>query len=258
MLKTTSFRSPSFKLMHLVRKKVFKLRFLICLAVLLFLIYKIYTILELPPYPFEDNQENVNGLLTDEEFKKVFSQPILSDIKCDNSSMTLVAINSANSNFNRRQAIRDTWSRWVKELNHTIIFFLSKPKDQFLQKEIELENYHYNDIVIFPVKESYYLLTFKTLSIINWSIQNCPQIKYLIKCDDDMFVNYPNLNKFLVDNRNRTDMIYGKPNRNSRPNRDKFSRWYMPYESWKKEFYPDFADGPSKLELNYLKINFSR
>ena len=224
-----------------LRKRFFKVKFLIFLFCLIFLVFQIYQHFRLPAYPFEPNQNNVNGLLTSQELAKIF-KTYSSDLKCKNESNVLIAINSATQNLHRRQAIRETWSKWIHDSNQTLIFFLSESKDQFLQKEIELENYYYNDMIILPILESYYLLTVKTLHILNWSIsQHCSSIKFLVKCDDDMFVNWTNLSKFLNANRNQTNAIFGKRNLQSRPNRDRFSRWFMPYEDYDKETYPSFA-----------------
>lgn len=249
-----------------LRKKIFRFKYFVCLAFLGFSVVKIYRIVQPPPYPFEAGQTNVNSLLTDEEYRKIF-QPLLSTVKCDEVSITLVAINSAATNLQQRQAIRETWFKWVKASNQSILFFIARPEDPFLLKELELENYYFNDIVllsvrvsfklaltefikqIFPcepsiLKETYYLLTFKTLSILHWSLSNCPNIRFLIKCDDDMFLNWPKLNAFLTENQNQTNTIIGKPNRDTKPNRDRFSRWFMPKELYELDYYPDFADGP--------------
>lgn len=225
------------------RKRVFRFKYCLCLIVLVLVIVNIYWFAQQKPYPFEEGQENVNSLLTNEEYRKIF-QPFLSSVQCNRESNTLVAINSATPNLQRRQAIRETWAKWVKEQNQTILFFVSRPNDQFLAKEVELENYFYKDIVILSGRETYYLLTFKMLSIINWSLvpgNRCANIRFLVKCDDDLAVNWPKLNKFLSANQNRTNTIFGKLNRSAIPNRDKHSRWYMPEELFASEYYPEFA-----------------
>ena len=225
-----------------VRKRVFKLKYCLCLVVLVLIVVKISRFAQPPPYPFKKGQDNVNSLLTDEEYQKIF-RPYLSSVQCDQKSNTLVAINSAAANLQQRQAIRETWFRWVKEQNQSILFFVSKPKDPFLAKELELEHYFYNDVVILSVHESYYLLTFKILSIINWSMMpgNCANIKFLVKCDDDLAVNWPKLNQFLMEHQNQTNTIFGKLNLASAPNRDQHSRWFMPEDLYKSNHYPEFA-----------------
>lgn len=231
---------------QMFRKQVCRLKYLVGLIIIIFLIVKIYRFVQLPAYPFEAGQENVNSLLTKEEYKKI-SHPFLSGGQCNQQSTTLVAINSATANLHRREAIRETWSNWVKKSNETLLFFLSMPDNPFLKKELELENYYYNDIVLLSVKESYYLLSFKTLSIMSWAKDNCPGIKFLVKCDDDMFVNWPKLNKYLTDNRNQTNAVIGEQNLNLSPNRDPYSRWYMPRELYALDRYPEYLGRPDLL-----------
>lgn len=223
------------------RKQV--LKHLVWLVVLIFLIAKIYRFAQLPAYPFEEGQVDVDSLLTEDEYRKIF-QPHLSSVRCNEQSVTLVAINSASTNLHRRQAIRETWSNWVKESNETLLFFLATPDDHFLKKELELENYYYDDLVLLSVKESYYLLSYKQLATMSWATDNCLGIKFLIKCDDDMFVNWPKLNKLLTENQNRTNTIFGRQNLNLRPNRDKHSRWFMPKELYPSDHYPEFTGKP--------------
>ena len=232
--------------MNMFRKKFlnflkkFKLKYIVFVVILILVLFLIYPIIQPPAYPFEPEQRTVNSLLTKRELRRAF-ESYAGDLKCRNVSMTLVAINSGANNFNKRQAIRESWAKWVNESNQTLLFFTSKPTDEFLGKELELENYHYNDLIILPIKESYYLLPFKVLAMINWSINQCSHIKHFIKCDDDMFLNWPNLNQFLIDHRNQTSSVYGKANLNSKPNRDRHSRWYMPYDEYAKNTYPTFV-----------------
>ena len=80
------------------------------------------------------------------------------------------------------------------------------------------------------------------LAIMNWARNNCLRIKFLIKSDDDMFVNLPHLYKFL-ESKGATDTIYGKVSTLARPIREWYSRWYLSARDYPKEFYPDFVTG---------------
>ena len=90
------------KLIYLTKKKLFKIKYLICFVILFFLIYEIYTIFQLPPYPYEPNQKNVDDLLTKEEFKNIF-QPYLYDLKCLNNSICFAKFKSFG--FDRKKII---------------------------------------------------------------------------------------------------------------------------------------------------------
>lgn len=218
-----------------------KLKYLVIFTILTLIMIKTYDYGFNTPYPFEENQLGVNSLLTDEELKKVFQKSYLYENKCSNEAKVLVAINSATLNFRKRQIIRETWGKWVQNTNQSYLFFVSKPTDRNIEKEIELENYYYGDIVQVPTRESYYLLSFKILSSFFWTTNYCSKIKFYIKCDDDMFLNWKNLYDFLLSKENETNVIYGSVKRSYRPNRDFTSRWYVSFKDYEEKRYPDFA-----------------
>ncbi|XP_050429402.1 beta-1,3-galactosyltransferase 6-like [Adelges cooleyi] len=93
----------------------------------------------------------------------------------------LVVVVSAVKNHDRRDAIRETWAR--ADQNVRVLFALSK--DQSLYDEKLL----YGDIVEVNVPDEYRLLSKKLLeSLILISSYN---FQYLLKCDDDTFVDLP-------------------------------------------------------------------
>ena len=199
-------------------------------------------------YPFERGQAGVNSLLTKEQFNKVFEPALIELIGgkngCPNGTKLLVAINSAARNPHRRQAIRQTWSRFVRASNQTLLFFVGDPGDVKLRRQLKLENRKYRDIVLLPVRESYYLLTYKMLAVFNWANVNCPAVslKFLMKCDDDFYVDWPNLFAFFTD-KESSDVFYGEPNPYTQVHRNNRSRWYMPVEAFPDRNYPSFLRG---------------
>lgn len=219
------------------------IKYVFCGLVVFFLIFKVYHYRNFAPYPFLPDQMSANSLLTPDKFQKVFDPAIIKSGNCSVDTKVLLAINSASANFDRRMAIRETLRVWAKERNQTILFFLSNPTDASLRKQIKSESKLYRDIILLPIDESYYLLAFKVLAIMNWARNNCLKIKFLIKSDDDMFINLPSLYKFLESKEAAADTIYGKVEKLTRPIRDWYSRWYMSSTDYPHEFYPDFASG---------------
>ncbi|CAG7826306.1 unnamed protein product [Allacma fusca] len=47
------------------------------------------------------------------------------------------------------------------------------------------------------MEENKYHLTVKNLRLLKWFIKNCPRADFLIKADDDAFLNIPVLNAYL-------------------------------------------------------------
>ena len=195
------------------------------------------------PYPFERGQTTVNSLFTKEEFLKVFKSPLLgAERRCSDESKILVALTSAAANRVRRQAIRETWSQFVRASNQTILFFVAQPRDVNLRWQIELESQKYQDIVLLPVQDTYYLLTFKILAVLNWAHKNCPKLAFVMKCDDDFYLDWPSLFRYM-DGKSSKDLFYGELNIYTKVNRDRASRWYMPESEYPAAYYPNFLRG---------------
>jgi hypothetical protein len=62
-----------------------------------------------------------------------------------------------------------------------------------LAKEVEL----YQDFIIGSFEDTYRKLTLKTLHILDWASTYCTKAQYLLKTDDDMFLNIPNILNFI-------------------------------------------------------------
>jgi hypothetical protein len=62
---------------------------------------------------------------------------------------------------------------------------------------IETEKHLYDDLIVANFKDSYDNLTLKTMSTLEWMDSYCNQSEYILKTDDDMFINVPNLLSFI-------------------------------------------------------------
>lgn len=85
-----------------------------------------------------------------------------------------------------------------------------------------------------------------------WFIYNCPEVNYLLKTDDDVFVNSPLLFKSLQAVSNQSDdqpgnvlicteVVDPKVKRSYR------SKWRVPYTTYHDKFYPNYCTGFSIL-----------
>lgn len=93
----------------------------------------------------------------------------------------LVLVISAVKNQNRRDAIRETWGR--PNGNVEIFFVLSR------HQHLNAEKLVHNDILEVDVPDEYRLLSRKLLESFN-SVRTM-HFEYLLKCDDDSFVDVP-------------------------------------------------------------------
>lgn len=95
----------------------------------------------------------------------------------------LVLVISAVKNQNRRDAIRETWAQAKNDVE---IQFVSS-QDTFLNAEKLV----YNDILEVDVADEYRLLSLKLLKAFD-SVHSL-NFEYLLKCDDDTFVDIPKI-----------------------------------------------------------------
>lgn len=94
-----------------------------------------------------------------------------------------------------------------------------------LQNAITEENRQYNDIIQEKFHDTYNNLTLKSVMMLKWVTSNCAQAKYLMKTDDDMFVNIPALLKTLQPRSPATGILLGSLICNAKPILDPNNKW---------------------------------
>ena len=105
--------------------------------------------------------------------------------------LLLVMVHSATENFERRQVFRETWENveLFISYNTRVIFLLGKTKNETTQKRITRENGCYGDIVQGDFIDTYLNLTHKAVLGLRWITENCAHARFVVKVDDDVFVN---------------------------------------------------------------------
>ncbi|XP_042236033.1 beta-1,3-galactosyltransferase 1-like isoform X2 [Homarus americanus] len=115
----------------------------------------------------------------------------------------LVLVSSAVANFHRRRAIRDTWggSAPLTASHAKLVFLLANPHDSRQQTQVVEESRTYGDILQEDFVDSYMNLTLKSVMGLKWASTYCQQAHYVMKTDDDMYVNIPSLITYLQESR---------------------------------------------------------
>lgn len=78
-----------------------------------------------------------------------------------------------------------------------VIFVIGQPREAVLQDKLEEESVTYHDIVVADFVDSYRNLSYKALTAMHWIREYCLGAKYIVKTDDDVFVNIFALDRFL-------------------------------------------------------------
>ena len=161
------------------------------------------------------------------------------EIKSNNRTL-FIGILSAPNYFEKRQLIRQTWLRHLTDpLYHRGLFetigygfILGQTSDNLLQIKIQDESVKYGDILQIEMVDSYYSLTRKVVGLLNWVNNNCPRVAFVLKFDDDGYINVHNLATTLASLAPTEASIYGKQVGNhglSREHRNSKHKLYKSY-----------------------------
>ncbi|CAK9825696.1 UDP-GlcNAc:betaGal beta-1,3-N-acetylglucosaminyltransferase 7, partial [Anthophora retusa] len=150
--------------------------------------------------------------------------------KCPNfgKEMDLIIIvMSAPTHLEARMAIRQTWGHFGQRSDISILFMLGATTDSKVEAILRKEQKTYNDVIRGKFLDSYSNLTLKTISTLEWVDNYCSKVKFLLKTDDDMFINVPRLQAFTVKHAKDRNVIFGRLAKKWKPIRNKKSKYYV-------------------------------
>lgn len=157
----------------------------------------------------------------------------------------LILITSAQTHTEARLAIRQTWGHYGTRRDVSTAFVLGRTGNSSVSTALTQENMIYGDLIRGHFIDSYNNLTLKTLSSLEWVDQNCPKAKYILKTDDDMFINVPKLLQFLDAHSKDKRVIYGRLAKKWKPIRNKKSKYYISTGQFGAAVFPPFTTGPA-------------
>ena len=82
--------------------------------------------------------------------------------------------------------------------------------------------------------------------LLKWYNQNCVHVPYLLKCDDDVFLNTKKLHN-LVSKTRGGDVLMGYLFCDNKPVRETKSRWYVSESIYSEDTFPPHLNGPGYL-----------
>ena len=103
----------------------------------------------------------------------------------------LVLVHTATNHSARREAIRKTWANYsvYQKYKMRIVFLVGLPQNGSLQEQLDDESRVHGDLVQGNFLDTYHNLTHKGVMGLRWVTENCRQAKFIVKVDDDVFVN---------------------------------------------------------------------
>ncbi len=133
-----------------------------------------------------------------------------------NKRSVFVAVISAPSNFEKRNIIRKTWKNHLKMVHRKNIlgiagfgFILGLPQNDVIQIIIEEESKMHGDIIQIGIPDFYRNLSLKVAGLLNWLFRRCAKIDFVLKVDDDVYVNVWNLVHFIQTYHKSKHSIFG-------------------------------------------------
>lgn len=147
----------------------------------------------------------------------------------------------------QREAIRNTWLTHTKNNTANIRygFLLGYTKDKQLSDSVIQEAALHGDIIKEDFIDAYTNLTYKTMMAFRWANEYCSRAKFVMKTDDDMWVNVPNLVESVKKNSETLQKgVGGSCTQRAGPIRDSRSKWYASFKSYPNKEYPGFCAGP--------------
>ncbi len=128
-----------------------------------------------------------------------------------------IAVISAPANFDKRNMIRKTWRNYLKAVEQEDLmglagfaFILGLTENNFTQSVINEESNTFGDIIQIEMMDFYRNLSMKVAGLLNWLYKNnCRKVDYVLKVDDDVYVNVPGLAHFVQSKHPFSFSIFG-------------------------------------------------
>ncbi|EDX09239.1 lactosylceramide 1,3-N-acetyl-beta-D-glucosaminyltransferase A [Drosophila simulans] len=174
---------------------------------------------------------------------------------CDKDVRALILVHSAVRNIEKRRIIRETWANrsYIDQTPLKVYFLVggvSGRRSGKWQQFLGRENHLHGDLIQGNFKDAYRNMTYKHVMALKWFNEKCAHAQLLVKVDDDVFMNTPQLVKYLATPSLPEYSMLRDPNlmlcravRYSRVKRSYRSKWRVTYKEYRNRFYPEYCPG---------------
>lgn len=188
------------------------------------------------------------AVINPHNFRYVLNNDKLCDVKIhqNTSVLILIFVQSSAGKPKPRQLIRETWGSVRAHGHYTvrIVFMLGLSSSTEQQVQISAESAQYGDIVQEDFMDHYRNLSRKHIMAMKWINTFCGNAKFIVKADDDTFVNMHQLFRFFdKQHLGATDWLYCSVYVNIGPRRDETDKWYVSFDEYQDDVYPPYCEG---------------
>lgn len=194
--------------------------------------------------------ENIN-LFYFYEYEPVFRQPRPFTLRerrscADLEPFLVILVASSPGEVKARQAIRVTWGSrdsWWGQRVLTLFLLGRDARGKDEAAALENESVLYGDIIRQDFMDTYDNLTLKTIMAFQWFSEFCSNARFFMKTDVDVFINTPNLVRFLLRLNSSQDVFTGYPLINNFAYRGLDRKRSISYEEYPFRLYPPYCSG---------------
>ncbi|KAI8041762.1 beta-1,3-galactosyltransferase 1 isoform X2 [Drosophila gunungcola] len=211
------------------------------------------TYLATPPPPMASQTPAPPGssmhLMDLPNFAYLMDQPA-----CDKDVRVLILVHSAVRNIDKRRIIRETWAdrSYIDRTPLRVIFLVGGVGEnaERWQQFLGRENHQHGDLIQGNFNDAYRNMTYKHVMALKWFNEKCAHAQLLVKVDDDVFMNTPQLVKYLATPSLPEhsmlldpDLLLCRSVNRSRVKRTYRSKWRVTYKEYPNRFYPEYCPG---------------
>ena len=157
----------------------------------------------------------------------------------------LIMVHSHPAHKERRHAIRETWARIVCNYDNaahvSLIFVLGislRDKDNV---KVKTEAKLYRDIIIGNFSDTYQTLSTKSMFSLHWAATYCTEAKFILKTDDDVYLNISRLLTELQVFNGPEPLLMGYRYNQAPVMRD--GQWKVDFNQFAADSFPPYCSG---------------
>jgi hypothetical protein len=154
-------------------------------------------------------------------------------------------IHSSPSNFKKRLFIRETWTSRSHFSYIRVMFVMGISSDKKMDEQLLLESNIYKDVLMGNFNDTYRNLTHKCVLSLKWINQNCQNVDFIIKADDDAIFDLPSVSNYLTllkKKKTKKSILCNGYNK-TKIIRDPKKKWYVSKSELSGSFYLPYCVG---------------
>lgn len=175
---------------------------------------------------------------------KDFTFVINNDVCRNDDIFLLFSVTSDPKKKASRDVLRAAYRREINGKKLQVIFNMGTIQSPDIMRQIQEENLAHKDIIMGSFIDSYRNVSYLHLQGMKWGVTYCPSAEYIVKTDQDIFIDvYKLVSKLHKESTLIKDSLFCKLLVNTTPFRDPGNRYYISVKEYPRERYPTYCNG---------------